>query len=216
MAKRRRKKPDLTDLVRRDGALVLTFVNTEARQSWPGDYAGLVAWADRYGAVPSSSVSRLVELAAERPDEAAAAFADARELHTLLSRTVNAVVDREPPPAPDVRDLDALLAKVAPRRVLASHGSRLGWAWPEDLERELFAPLWPVAQSATDLLTSEDCGRVRRCAAEDCALLFLSKGAGMPRKWCGESCSAPFRSREYYRRVTKPWRQKLKEKRARR
>lgn len=208
MAKRR-KKPDVTDLVRRDGALVLTFVNAAARQSWPGDYAGLVVWAERYGAISSTGASRLRELAAERPDEAAAAFADAQELHSLLSRIVNDAVDRKAPPAPDVGNLNSLLARIAPRRALAPYRTRLRWILPEDGERDLYVPLWPVAQSATDLLTSEDCGRVKRCAAEGCALLFLSKGAGMPRKWCGESCSAPFRSRQYYRRVTKPWRAQL-------
>lgn len=211
MAKRRGKKSAADDLVRRDGALVLTFINAGVHgRPRPRDYAGLIAWASQHGDLTSASVRRLELLAAERPDETADAFGAAEELHSLLSSIVNAAVDRKPLPASAVDGLNVLLARIVPRRVLVAERTRLRWIWPEDGEPDFFRPLWPVVRSATELLDSEDCGKVKRCAAEDCGLLFLSKGGGMSRKWCGESCSAPVRSRRYYRNVRKPRRESWK------
>lgn len=209
MARRRRKWVEEQDLVKRDGALVLTFVNTSSRRS-PRlrSYDDLLTWAGEYGDLRSTDASRLRKLAAERVDGAAAVFATAEELHDVLSRIVNAAVDNFVASAASVETLNALLQAVTPRRMLipTPKSVALGWDWPEDPERDLFRPLWAVAASAMDLMTSEDSGRVKRCAAEDCGALFMPrKGPGMPRKWCSSrACSDPARSREYYYRVTKP------------
>lgn len=206
MAKRRKKKTDETDLVARDGALCLTFVNTGTRRS-PRlrDYADLLTWAGNHGALSPADASRLERLAAGRPEDAAAAFAAAERLHSLLSEIVNAGVDRKRPPVLALHGLNLLTATVVPRRILVPHGDRVGWDWPDDPENELCRPLWPVALSAMELVASEDCGNVKRCVAKGCRVLFLQKGGGRPRKWCSaRTCADPERSRRYYRSVTKP------------
>lgn len=213
MARRRRKKwVEATDL-KRDGALVLTFVNTGSRRSRRlRDYGDLLTWAEWCEVLRATDTSRLRKLAAEHPEQAAAVFATAEELHDVLSRIVNAAADNFVTDAGVAEKLNALLAKVTPRRMLVPTRKRVGlaWDWPEDPDRDLFRPLWAVAGSAVDLLTCEDSARVKRCVADDCDVLFLlRKGPGMPRKWCGTACSAPARSREYYRRVTKPMRASL-------
>lgn len=216
MARRRKKWVEEQDLVKRNGALVLTFVNTGSRHS-PRlrDYDHLLTWAGEYGDLRSTDASRLRKLAAEHVDGAAAVFATAEELHDVLSRIINAAVDNFVASAASVETLNTLLQAVTPRRMLVPTPKRatLGWDWPEDPERDLFRPLWAVAASAIDLMTSEDCGRVTRCAAEDCGVLFMPrKGPGMPRKWCSSrACSDPTRSREYYHRVTKPARAAVEE-----
>jgi predicted RNA-binding Zn ribbon-like protein len=206
VARRRKKKPDESDLVIRDGALCLTFVNTGTRRS-PRlrDYADLLVWAGTHGALSSAAAGRLERLAGQRPEDAAAAFAAAGRLHALLSQIVSAAVDRKRPPALALHGLNLLIATVVPRAILVPDGARVGWDWPDDPERELCRPLWPVARSAMDLVASEDCGRVKRCPAKGCGVLFLHKGGGRPRKWCNaRSCGDPERSRRYYRSVTKP------------
>lgn len=206
MARRRTKKPDETDLVGRDGAICLTYVNTGTRRS-PRlrDHAELVAWAGTHGALSPAEASRLERLARGRPADAADAFAAAERLHSLLSQIVNAAVDRKPPPVLALHGLNLLTATVVPRRILVAHGDRVGWDWPDDPERALCRPLWPVALSAMELVTSEDCAKVKRCIGKGCNVLFLKKGGGRPRKWCSaKTCADPERSRRYYRSVTKP------------
>lgn len=214
MAKKRKQPDGRSALVARDGALAVTFVNTGSRRSRRlRDYADLLAWAVEHGAVAAADASRLGELAAERPQDAAAGFAAAEELHALLSRILNARADRKAPPAQAVRELNVLAERTVPRRVLVAMAARLRWHWPEDRERDVYRPLWPVVLSATDVLTSDDCDRVTRCAGEGCDVLFLAKGRGLPRRWCdNRTCGAPFRSKRYYRRVTKPERREWAEK----
>ena len=66
----------------------------------------------------------------------------------------------------------------------AAEGEAEGYAfiWPgtDDLAR----PLWPLALSAGDLLTSADRERVKECAADNCSWLFLDMSRNRSRRWC--------------------------------
>lgn len=206
MARKRKKDGGPSELVRRDGALALTFVNTGSRRS-PRlrDYADLLWWSTQHGGVTAAESSRLEAAAAERPEDAAAGFAAAEEWHALLKHILNARADHKAPSAAALRKLNALAARTVPGRVLAPGRGRPVWIWPDDPEREVYRPLWPIALSATTILTSDDYDLVKRCDAKDCDVLFLAKGRGPPRRWCSQqSCGSPSRSRRYYVRVTKP------------
>lgn len=48
----------------------------------------------------------------------------------------------------------------AAHAVLVAEGGSVTWNWPDD-GRDLGRPLWPVAWSATDLLTTGDLQRVK-------------------------------------------------------
>jgi len=213
MAKKRRKQDGRSDLVRLDGALALTFVNTGSRRSRGlRDYADLLAWSAEHGALDAAAAGRLGQLAAERPQDAAAGFAAAEQWHALLTRLLNARADRRAPPAEALCELNALDARTAPRRILVPGRGRPEWRWPDDPELDLYRPLWEIALSAATILTSDDYDKVRRCVGEGCGVLFLAKGRGLPRKWCSQkTCGAPFRSRRYYARVTKPQEKAIRE-----
>ena len=122
-----------SDLVQRDGALALTFVNTGSRRS-PRlrSYADLLAWSKRYGGLTAASGERLAALAAGSPEGATAAFAAAEELHGLLSTIMNLRADRLAPEPAMLAELDALLARIAPRRRLVQGPVSLVWDWPAD------------------------------------------------------------------------------------
>lgn len=56
-----------------------------------------------------------------------------------------------------------------------------------------------LAESAADLLTGPGVGKVRRCEAEDCVLLFLP--AHPRRRWCSAArCGNRARVARYYQR----------------
>ncbi len=67
---------------------------------------------------------------------------------------------------------------------------------------------WPVeaafatiARDALDLLTGPLSGRIRECAAPDCALLFVDSSRPGRRCWCaGEACGNRTRTKAYRRR----------------
>jgi hypothetical protein len=67
MAERQKRKEQISALVKSDGGLALTFVNTatERRRSL-GAYDGLVAWGLEHGSLSSAEAMGLRRLAAER------------------------------------------------------------------------------------------------------------------------------------------------------
>ena len=59
---------------------------------------------------------------------------------------------------------------------------RLEWIWAAQQDAEL--PLWTLAMSAADLMTSEAVDRVRACDNAECRWLFLDTSKNHTRRWC--------------------------------
>ena len=59
---------------------------------------------------------------------------------------------------------------------------RLEWVWAAQQDAEL--PLWTLAMSAGDLMTSEAVDRVRACDNAECRWLFLDTSKNHTRRWC--------------------------------
>jgi len=67
----------------------------------------------------------------------------------------------------------------------------------DDLER----PLWEIAHSAADLLTSGDQERVKECASTTCEWVFLDKSRNRSRRWCDMSdCGNRAKARRFQAR----------------
>jgi predicted RNA-binding Zn ribbon-like protein len=72
--------------------------------------------------------------------------------------------------------------------LLVKQGDRFVWQWEEG-NRALDQVLWPIAQSATTLLTSEDLERIKVCPGVPgdpvlCAWLFFDTSKNRNRQWC--------------------------------
>ena len=52
------------------------------------------------------------------------------------------------------------------------------------MERDPGLPLWVLAMSASDLLTSDAVDRVRECDNPECRWLFLDTSKNHTRRWC--------------------------------
>src|SRR5829696_5210301 len=66
-------------------------------------------------------------------------------------------------------------------------GGAYGWAWDrsgDESAARLDSPLWPVAQSAAELLTSPKLGRVKLCAGKGCGWVFVDESRNGSRRWC--------------------------------
>lgn len=200
------------ELVRRDGGLCVTFVNSASakRRSFQ-TYAELLAWGHSHGAVTSAEVERLERLAAERPADAEAVAGRALELRDCCERTLRGLIRRRGPSEADVERLHAELLAVrsAERWVRSGLGCRwvLGDRGGDDLDRML----WPVATSMAEVLSTKYCHKVRECAGEGCNLLFVDRAPGSPRKWCSmKACGNKVKSRRDYHRRVKPERERAR------
>jgi predicted RNA-binding Zn ribbon-like protein len=77
---------------------------------------------------------------------------------------------------------------------------RVSWA----CERPVHAALATLARDAIDLLSGPLATRVRECAAEDCALLFVDASRPGRRRWCSmDGCGNRAKTTSYRRRQAK-------------
>jgi predicted RNA-binding Zn ribbon-like protein len=165
------------------GDLAADLVNTgdwtdgSLRDDQLTDYSRLLEWAEGAGAITAGTARALSDVARERPRDAAAALDAARRLRAAIHDVFAAVVAGRPP---ELAELNAALALALGRRRLGS-GAR--WVWV-GAERELASPLWPVVLAAATLLTSEDAGKLRICAGDDCGWMFVDRSRNGLRRWC--------------------------------
>ena len=85
--------------------------------------------------------------------------------------------------------------------IARTNGFRLEW---RDKPVRLEAPLWRVARSATDLLTSPDLQLVRECEDNACRWLFVDRSRNHSRRWCDmKVCGNRIKARTFYRQHKK-------------
>ncbi len=70
----------------------------------------------------------------------------------------------------------------AHQKLTCERSPRLEWSWSDQRDPDL--PLWALAMSAEDLLTSEAVRRVRTCGNAECRWLFLDASKNHTRRWC--------------------------------
>jgi predicted RNA-binding Zn ribbon-like protein len=176
------------------GRLCLNFTYTVVWRAMPRpdetlvDYPALLAFATRTEALRAHEVARLAEAAEAHPAEAAAMVARAVELREALYRVFLAQVAGRAPRPPDLAHFNTELAEAMARATVWRDDEGFAWDWTAALGEpdaaSLASPLWPIARSAADLLTSPDLARVKRCPGEGCGWLFLDTSKNGSRRWC--------------------------------
>ena len=77
----------------------------------------------------------------------------------------------------------------------------LVWSWSGS-EQQAEIPLWKLAQSASDLLVSEDAERVKDCGDPTCRWLFLDLSKNHTRRWCDmKTCGNRMKARRHQARL---------------
>ncbi len=208
MAKKNKKtkKSDVPRALERAGALCLAFANTgvsrrddrrrksKAPPSMPLEtYGELLTWAQRMGALAGDAAERLRSAAAHRPEEAEAVRARAVRLRSAIVRVFTGWVLGE---EPRTEDMAAINRELVARRAVPA-GDGFAWDWSGN-DGALDRPLWPLAQSAAELLISDDLANVDQCAAKGCFQLFVRRNPR--RRWCDMSaCGNRLKSARYQR-----------------
>jgi predicted RNA-binding Zn ribbon-like protein len=188
------------------GSIALDFVNTlddrfsDAPKELLNDYVDLARFGEDTGALTDEQVDRLMTRSMQHRDEAQRAVASAIQLREAISAIFYALVRKKPvPPAPLII-LNQHVQEAAQHLGLA-FGKR-GFEWKFDAQtNDLFAPLWPIARDAAELLASERMEFVRACASKTCEWLFVDESKNHRRRWCDMTkCGNRAKVKRFYRR----------------
>jgi predicted RNA-binding Zn ribbon-like protein len=139
--------------------------------------------------------------AADRPEEATAVLLRAIALRDSIYEIFAAIAHRQSPHATDLITLNAALSETLARSQIAPTDTGFIWQWAGDGDA-LDRPLWSIARSAADLLTSDDLQRVGQCADDrGCGWLFLDASRNHTRRWCDiRDCGNRAKAHRHYER----------------
>lgn len=190
------------------GCLCLDFANTVDKR-WSGapedkldGYEALVAFGQQAGTFSPSEAQKLQREGMRQKENASRIFHEAVEVRELVFRILTDVAARREVAETDAAALNAALQKVNAGSFIAPGKAQLAWRWTEKdvcAERLLAA----VVRSAGEILTSDDIGRVKRCASEKCSWLFLDRSRSHNRRWCEmRTCGSQHKAKAYYHRKT--------------
>ena len=175
------------------GALALDFANTvggthvRPTHDHLRSYGDMASFAVLAGGLPPSVAKRLAERAERDPKRAAAVYELGIALRESIWAVFSALASGESPRDSDLALIGDAAAAGAARSRLVYDRDGVGWSLPSDGE-ELERPLWDIARSAADLLTSaEDRDRVKECASTTCEWVFLDRSRNHSRRWCDMS-----------------------------
>jgi predicted RNA-binding Zn ribbon-like protein len=177
----------------RGGVPSLDFVNTvgsrftDRPREYLHSYEDLLNWARQAGMLTPGERESLSRQAMVNPEGAQETLSRALTLREAIHRVVSATIDGEPQDESYLSTLNGELSiALSHIRVMPADGAYgWGWDWGEnDGEAPLDGPLWPVARSAAELLTSPKLGRVKVCAGEGCGWVFVDESRNGSRRWC--------------------------------
>ncbi len=196
------------------GHPALDLINTvDNRISTPHEnlrsYDGLLRFTHQSGLLTERQARKLKRLAThpEPPDpetppqpHPADVLAQAIELREAIATLAFAWLDNSQPDPQTLALLESHFKQAALHRRLKVEGAQLLWSW-KGLSRHLASPLWLLAQSANDLLTSGDILRLRLCADDTCRWLFLDTSKNHTRRWCDmKTCGNRSKARRFHSR----------------
>jgi predicted RNA-binding Zn ribbon-like protein len=169
------------------GNAALDLVNTldwRFRDTGPEEliesYSDLLAFAEQSGLLTTRQARRLVRETDET--KAGKVLSAARELREAVAEVSYAALDGGNPSAASIARLETSFKAARAQQRLVGDSSSLRWEWLAELSPEL--PLWQLAESAEELLTSDKLSLLRACAKLDCRWLFLDTSKNHTRRWC--------------------------------
>lgn len=187
------------------GHPALDLVNTldwRLRESGPEEllvsYEDLLAFSQQSGILSAREARRL-----QRGGDVGKSGRTLDAVHEMREASAlvfYALLDARKPPAAALARLDASFKAARAQRALVNTGDGLRWEW---LETASELPLWRLALSAEDLLTSDRMEMVRSCASPDCRWLFLDTSKNHSRRWCEMSlCGNRMKARRFRQQQT--------------
>lgn len=191
------------------GHLALDFANTlsrrddlERRKEHLGSYADLISFAIQSGIISARQAKNLNDYAEQHGSQAHRTFSKGIELREAIYRGFAAIAQGKSATAADLALINKFALEALQHRRLARANGGYRWEWQLDDNNTLDRILWPIAQAAADLLTSDELRIVRWCEAPDCQWLFLDHSRNRSRRWCDMTvCGNRQKARRHYQRA---------------
>ncbi len=146
-----------------------------------------------------SEQSKLVKIRPSAGGRAGArALVHSRELREALAEIFYTRLDGRQPSTAARHRLERYFQEARLKQKLNWRQSpRLEWEW-SGMERDAELPVWALAMSASDLMTSEAVDRVRACDNTECRWLFLDTSKNHTRRWCDmQVCGNRMKARRF-------------------
>jgi predicted RNA-binding Zn ribbon-like protein len=197
------------------GRLCLDFVNTVG--GWEGgegsnpfavvaradklvEYLDLPAWGQHTGILTGNEAQALAREARRREREAGATLKRAVALRGAIYRICLAIINRREARASDLDLLNQELKIAHSSLRLGTGGEIFVWEW-KATKSAFDQVLWRIADSAAEMLTTDDLTRLRECPGENCGWLFLDTSKNSRRQWCDmQTCGNLAKVRRFRRR----------------
>ncbi len=203
----KRRRPARFELM--GGAVCLDFVNTlddrfsDAPKELLRHYVDLARFGEDTGTLTDLQVDRLLTRSMQYPDQAQRALASAIQLREAISDVFYARARNKPVPAAALSILNQHVQEAAQHLQLVPGKGHFEWKFAPD-SNDMFAPLWPIARDAAQLLVSEQLEFVRACASKTCEWLFLDESKNHRRRWCDMTkCGNRAKVKRFYTRRKK-------------
>jgi predicted RNA-binding Zn ribbon-like protein len=133
------------------------------------------------------------------PERTQEALAQAIELREALFAIFSSVMKKSETPVGAMQTLNAYLRMAGDHSQLVLRNGHFSWGFRERFSYD--AVLWPIAQSAADLLTSDQLAFVRTCSSPTCQWFFLDTSKNHRRRWCNmKLCGNRDKVRRFYER----------------
>ena len=189
-------------------ALCLDFANTVSWRKAPGQlndhlgsYDDLIAFAEQSKVLSPRQAGELRSHAHSHGSAAQRTLKTAITYRETLYRVFAALAEEKTPASNEIQKINDFAVEALGHRRLARADGRYRWEWQWN-EDPLGSILWPIAQSAADLLIAPELAEVRMCKAPDCAWLFLDQSRNRSRRWCDmKVCGNRQKARRHYRRT---------------
>ena len=190
------------------GALCLDFANTVSHRQFPqrraehlNNYADLVTFAEQSKLLPPRLAASLRARASRNPAEAGSAFRRSIDLREALYRAFSAIAAGKHARRAEVHQINHFALEALKHRKLTRTNGDYRWQWQISGSNLLDRILWPIAESAANLLTTKDHAAIRECGAPDCEWLFLDHSRNRSRRWCDmKLCGNRQKARRHYLR----------------
>ncbi|WP_244097281.1 CGNR zinc finger domain-containing protein [Burkholderia ambifaria] len=188
------------------GHAVLDFVNTvtgrdDTPRDWLPDYDAYLAWLASATLLPALDLKRLAARTAEAPAAADRALRDAKGLREALFGIFDALAHRASPAAAYLATLEHAWRRAVNRQRLVATAGRVAFGYAPDTrgDADLHLPAELIALDAVKLLEAIPDGRLRMCAGQNCAWLFIDGSKTGRRKWCDmATCGNVAKARRHY------------------
>jgi predicted RNA-binding Zn ribbon-like protein len=154
-----------------------------ARADKLNDYFDLLAWSLHTKLLGESVAHALAREAGRRDKEAARTLDRAVALRRAIYRICAAIIHGARPRASDLDLLNQELNVAHGQVHLGAGDGNLVWEWTDE-KNALDRMLWRIADSAAEMLTTDDLARLRGCPGENCGWMFLDISKNGRRQWC--------------------------------